>query len=237
MQHASFFRRLALPLLLLSVLALPLAGCGDKEPEQRKAFITFLDSKVINKPGINMTPLTSEEEKQLGDYAKQYKVILDFHSTMNKEMGEKLTSIMGMVNIKSLAQAVENRDAIAKANKSAAEVKKQVIDQLAKSDAARAALKQPDDLKAVYDKAYEKSVRRPATAFITAFEKVEGTLNSVLALIDFIKANKDGIDISGQMVQVKDAALQPELNAKLKAVQENTQALLKAYQELSAASR
>ena len=237
MQHASFFRRLALPLLLISVLALPLAGCGDKEPEQRKAFITFLDSKVINKPGINTTPLTSEEEKQLGDYAKHFKVILDFHSATNKEVNEKLSSIMGMVNIKSLSQAIENRDAIAKANKSAVEVKKQVIDQLAKSDAARAALKQPDDLKAVYDKAYEKTVRRPATAFIAAFEKVEGTLNSVLALIDFIKANKDGIDISGQMVQVKDAALQPELNAKLKAVQESTQALLKAYQELSAAVR
>ena len=237
MQYHFFSRRLALPLLLLAVLALPLAGCGDKEPEQRKAFITFLEAKVIAKPGIAVVTPSSEEEKQFGDYSKHYKVILDFHNTMNKEVGSKLSSIMGMVNIKSLAQAVESRDAIVKANKSASEIKKQVIDQLAKVDAARAALKQPDDLKAVYDKAYEKNVRRPATAFIAAFDKVDGTLTAIVSLIDFLKANKDKIDIKGQMVEVKDSALQPELNAKLQAVQENTQALLKAYQELSAATR
>ena len=44
---------LALPLLL--------AACGDKEPEQRAAFTQFLQTRIIDKPGVRVPQLTAEE--------------------------------------------------------------------------------------------------------------------------------------------------------------------------------
>ncbi len=235
--HSSLsLRRLAV-FLLLCAFALPLAGCGDKEPEQRAAFIGILENNIVGKPGLSVAALSAEEQKKIGDYAKHYQVLADFHAAMNRDVGPELTAVTKMMDIKSLNQAVENRETLVKARKTAGEIKKKVTDQLAKTDAARAALKQPDDLKAVYNKAYEKSVSRPAGAFVAAFDKVDDLLGAATSLVDFIKAHQDGLSVSGQTVQVRDAALQPGLDARLKAVTESTQALLAAYKDLSAVTK
>ena len=49
-----FALALALPLLL--------AACGDKEPEQRAAFTQFLQTRIIDKPGVRVPQLTAEEK-------------------------------------------------------------------------------------------------------------------------------------------------------------------------------
>ncbi len=38
-------------LLLIAGLGFALAGCGNKEAEQRGAFIQFLQTRVLDKPG------------------------------------------------------------------------------------------------------------------------------------------------------------------------------------------
>ena len=47
------------PFLLLA-LALPLvlAACGSKEPEQRAAFTQFLQTRIVDKPGVRVPKLT-----------------------------------------------------------------------------------------------------------------------------------------------------------------------------------
>ena len=79
------------PFLLLA-LALPLvlAACGSKEPEQRAAFTQFLQTRIVDKPGVRVPKLTEEEKKSFGDYAAQYAVITDFNAAMDasvKPMG------------------------------------------------------------------------------------------------------------------------------------------------------
>jgi Protein of unknown function (DUF3053) len=41
-------------LAALVTLALSIAGCFDQEPAQRKAFIEFLQNRIINKPGLHI---------------------------------------------------------------------------------------------------------------------------------------------------------------------------------------
>lgn len=54
------------PVLLLAVaLPLLLTGCGDKEPEQRTAFTQFLQTRIIDKPGVHAPKLTDDERKPL----------------------------------------------------------------------------------------------------------------------------------------------------------------------------
>ena len=70
---------------VFALLGLVLAGCND-EPAERKAFITFLQTRIIDKPGLHVPHLTPEEEKSFGDYAKQYAVITDFNDGLDKSV-------------------------------------------------------------------------------------------------------------------------------------------------------
>ena len=69
-----------------------LAACGDKEPEQRAAFTQFLQTRIIDKPGVRVPQLTAEE-KSFGDYAAHYAVITDFNSGMDASV-KPLNSLM-----------------------------------------------------------------------------------------------------------------------------------------------
>src|SRR5207237_6743168 len=61
------------------LIAFALLGCGDDEATHRKAFIEFLQSRIVAKPGIHVPKLTTEETTAFGDYAKHYAVIADFN--------------------------------------------------------------------------------------------------------------------------------------------------------------
>ena len=38
-----------------------LAGCGDDEPKQRKAFIEFLQTRIVDKPGVHVPRLNDDQ--------------------------------------------------------------------------------------------------------------------------------------------------------------------------------
>ena len=42
----------------------------NKEAEQRKAFTAFLQTRVLDKPGLRVPMPTEEEKASFGDYAK-----------------------------------------------------------------------------------------------------------------------------------------------------------------------
>jgi len=43
------------------VPALATAGCFNSEPQQRRAFITFLQTRIVDKPGLHI-PIMSEKD-------------------------------------------------------------------------------------------------------------------------------------------------------------------------------
>jgi hypothetical protein len=91
----------------------------------------------------------------------------------------------------------------------------QLKQELAKADAAHAQLKQPDDLKTVYDSAYDRTVTLPANTLLTVMPQVNGTIDSGLKVADYVDAHKAQIQINGSVVQVTDPKVQTELNTLL----------------------
>ena len=68
------FRLLALVWLAAALLT----GCSQ-EPKQRATFITFLQTRILDRPGATIPLLGKEDKAQLGeDYASQYAVIQAF---------------------------------------------------------------------------------------------------------------------------------------------------------------
>lgn len=208
-------------LLLALMLPLVLAACGSKEPEQRAAFIQFLQTRIVDKPGIRVPKLMQDEAKSFGDYAAQYAVITDFNSGMDASV-KPLSGLIQKGAMHSLNDVVTRRDDIKSVQTGLNDMSVQLSKEQAKADAAHAQLKQPDDLKVVYDKAYEKTVSLPANTFKDVLPQINSTFDSSLKIADYVTAHKDKIEITGAVVKVSDPKVQTELNALLQDL--NTQA-------------
>ena len=220
-------------LVLVAALPLLLAGCGDKEPEQRAAFTQFLQTRIVDKPGVRVPKLTDEEQKSIGDYASHYAVITDFNTSMETSV-KPLTGIMQKGAVRSLNDIVTRRDDLKAVQASLNDMGAALKEQQARADAARAQLKQPDDLKAVYDKAYEKTVSLPADTFRDVLPQLNATFDSSLKIADYVEAHQAQIEISGAIVKVQDPAVQAELNQMLQDLNAQAKNLQQAHTRMQA---
>ena len=219
-------------LSLLVAFSFALVACGNKEADQRKAFATFLQTRVLDKPGIRVPALSPEEKASFGDYAQHYAVITDFNEGMNKSEGQPMTQIIAKGGLRSVSDLVSRRDDIKAAKDGLAGLRTALDQQTTTADAAHAQLKQPDDLKQVYDKAYEKTVTVPSTTFKEVFPALATMFDSALAVGSYIEQNKSKIQISGSTVSVTDPAVQAELNKRLQQLNSQSTAIKAAQQKL-----
>jgi len=232
----TFIQRLG-AMSLLVAFSLALVACGNKEAEQRKAFISFLQTRVLDKPGLRVPVPTAEEKASFGDYAQHYAVITDFNEGMNKSVSQPMTQIMAKGALRSIADLPARRDDLKAAKDGLGGLRTALDQQSAKADAAHAQLKQPDDLKQVYDKAFEKTVTVPSATFKEVFPALDKVFDSALAIGDFIEKNKSKIQISGSSVAVTDPAVQAELNKMLQQLNGQSAAINAAQQKMQAVVR
>lgn len=213
--------------LLALALPLVLAACGNDEPEQRAAFSQFLQTRIVDKPGVRVPKLTPEESKSFGDYTTHYAVITDFNSSMDATM-KPLGELVKKGEMRSVGDVVSRRDDIKAIQTGINDMGVKLKEQQAKADTAHAQLKQPDDLKVVYDKAYDKTVSVPTNTLLEVLPQLNSTLDSGLKVADYVNAHKEQIDINGAVVTVKDPKVQAELNTLLQNLNEQAKTVQQA---------
>jgi hypothetical protein len=221
--------------LLAAGLAAGLAACGDKEPEQRKAFMTFLQTRILDKQGVHVPSLTDEEKSSFGPYADHYMVIGDFNRDMNKVLTGpyKIAQTNAPRNMQELVARRADVKAMAEAMGHAGDDGRKL---LADADAKRAALKQPDDLKPVYAAAYKRDVTAPAEAFLATIPVAVEGLNKSLALADYLEAHRTTVEINGASIQTADKKTNAEINQLMNAMNAQNQKLNEARRALQAAT-
>lgn len=206
MRNVSFARYLLLPLLLLT-LAISVSGCGDKEPEQRKAFIDYLQTGVLAKQKLAVPQLTDEQKKTFDPYASDYAILTDFHHQMDSEISQSMGALFsGMRHVNSVQAILNKRDELQKLAESSAEWQQKLVELRKVADDKHAALKQPDDLKEVYDRVYDKVITQPAALGEQIFVIMPKLLNLVVAQADLIKSQGDKVKIIGNSVQFTEQA-------------------------------
>lgn len=224
-------------LLLFAGLGFALAGCGNKEAEQRGAFIQFLQTRVLDKPGVRVPQPTDEQKAAFGEYAQHYAVIADFNEGMNQSISKPMSEIISRGALRSIGDVLTRRDDLKVAKDGVGRLRAALDQQLAKADAARAALKQPEDLKAVYDKAYERTVAQPAATFKEVFPALDAVFDGALKVADYMQQNKSAITVSGASVTVSDPAVQAELGRMLQELNKHSAAINDAQRKLQAMVR
>jgi hypothetical protein len=228
-------RRLGVFVFLLA--ALVLSGCGSKEPQQRKAFMTFLQTRILDRTSHG-TPLMSQKDREdFGPYAAHYQIIANFSlgidaalKSMNdaNSIQSKLTGASGLMN---------NWQELVKLQQDWPKVDQAVADELKKAQDARAALKQPDDLKAVYDQVFDKLVSRPAQGFQNMSPALVKTLKSLEDMGRFLSDNKSNIRFSGPDAEFQDEATLSKFQALKDHMDKNAADLAQALQQFNSALR
>jgi hypothetical protein len=233
MQMTSSFPQRALIWAFAVMLALGMAGCSS-EASERKAFIEFLQTRIVDKPGVHLPRLTPADEKSFGDYSKHFAVIRDFNAAMDSKIKGPMHDLMGKGMPRSMPEIMSRRADLAKLRETSAALRAGVGTELAKANAERAALKQPDDLKAVYDKAYARTVTEPANMISEFMPAVEATLASAEKLAAYLEAHKDQITFSGSTMQVNDAKVLAEANALVEQMKSKSEEIMTAQRKMNA---
>ncbi|WP_279379422.1 DUF3053 family protein [Sodalis glossinidius] len=74
-----------------------LTGCGDKEPEQRQAFIQFLQNTIL--PGGERIPTLSVAQKeQFGPYANDYQILQTFSDKFLSSVNGSLVPVLDEIS-------------------------------------------------------------------------------------------------------------------------------------------
>lgn len=234
-------RKLLYPAAAILAIALAffaLDGCRDREPEQRKAFIALLRNTVIDRKGIALEPLSRADTKLIGIYADHFAILYRFQKdagTVTEKNARELLALSRHENLEALAGAGKT---LQRATREAEAVEKAVKAVHAEADAAKAALKQPEDLAPVFDAAYAKIVTAPATATATAFAALKAKFEADMAFIRYVAGHSMDMDIAGNSVNIKNPGViedvetrMAEVRAKAAAFDAAREAMRKAASE------
>jgi hypothetical protein len=211
---------------------LALSGCGGGDTAERKAFVNFLQTRIIDKPGIHVPQLTAGERAAFGDYADQYAIITDFHNTLNEAIVPKMNAAAEAGQIRSLQDVLDHRQELQNARAGMQALSSALGADLARTDAAHGKLSQPAELKIVYDKAYERVVTRPAAVLKNIAPVADKVLGQAIDLGNYIEAHRSEVQVSGSMIRTSNPAVQDAINSRLQALQGSQQAAQAAQQEM-----
>ncbi|WP_442678830.1 DUF3053 family protein [Sphingomonas sp. ASY06-1R] len=211
---------------------LALSSCGSGDAVERKRFVDFLQTRIIDKPGIHVPQLTADERAAFGDYANQYAIITDFHNTLNEAIVPKMKAAAEAGQIRSLQDVVDHREELQTARAGMRALSGALGADLARADAAHGKLSQPAELKAVYDKAYDRVVTSPAAALKNIAPVADKVLGQALDLGNYIEAHRSEVQVSGSMIRTSNPAVQDAINSRLQALQGSQQAAQAAQQEM-----
>ncbi len=221
MARSAFLR-----LLILAAL-LPLGACADNEPERRGAFINVLRQNVLEQSGGRIALLTEADKKAIGPYAEHFAVLADTVASDRINVTDAVNEIRRLADeMRRTTDPAGRLERLERLEAALASVRRDVETAIAEAQAKRAALKHPQDLKAVYDQAYEKLIGNRSKAAVEIFDLSADLIGAFRAVNDYVSANPDKVHYGGDndiiitdgSAETQVTALLAEQNARLQKV-------------------
>jgi Protein of unknown function (DUF3053) len=174
--------------------------------QQRRAFIAFLQTRIIDKPGLHIPIMSDHDVADFGPYADHYRVMNGFHHKLDASISKDLASAMQIGNSRSLEDLRDHRDIFPALKRGMANMRSELEKAEGEADAAHKALKQLPDLKAFYDIAYDRMVTAPAKVFRELGPLIEGMLPAIEEVAAYLDDHRDAVMFRGGSPVVGDPA-------------------------------
>lgn len=223
--------------IYLLFLLSQLFACDSSDFTQQRDFVSFLQTRIIEKPGIHVPHPTPDEAKAWPKFAAQYAIITDFNDGISQRVTAPMTRAVAGGAVTSLQDLVARRGDLVAVRRGMGEIRSALNEQFAKAEAAHAALSQPADLKIIFDAAYQRDVAGPAQAFQQALPLAEDALAASIDVGDFLAQHRKQVSLEGAQVQLRDPDLKRKLGALLATMNNKAQAAQAAQQRLQSLVR
>ncbi|MEJ4046608.1 DUF3053 domain-containing protein [Erwinia sp. SLM-02] len=228
---ARIWMRLLVPFMAL-FLVLQLTGCGDKEADQRKAFIDFLQNTVM-RSGEHLPSLSEDQKQKFGNYVSDYAIIYGFSQQVNKAVDTGLKPVVDELSaIRTPQDYLTRRDSLRQASGSLGVLNQQIQAAKTQADSSKATLKQPEDLKTVYDNVFNKVVTQPADALMPLLPTLQTLSQDVIQVGDFLQQQGTRVTFNGPAVQFPTQDQASAYNTLMSNLSMNAQSLTQAQNVL-----
>jgi hypothetical protein len=131
-------------------------------------------------------------------------------------LAEPMQKLTQGVSLNSIQGLVDNRTVLRTVKDDIGRLMVAMNRTLANTIKERDALKQTDDLKVVYDKAFEKDVLAPARGFNEVVPLVVDIADAALKVADYVDANRSKVTIQGRQAGGNDPKTARELDILVK---------------------
>jgi len=223
--------RLLSPFIAL-LLVFQLTGCGDKEADQRKAFIDFLQNTAM-RSGEHLPALSEDQKQRFGNYASDYAIVYGFSRQVNQAVDSGMKPIVDeLAAIRTPQDYLTRRDSLRQASGSLNVLAQQIQTAKTQADSSKAGLKQPSELKTVYDNLYNKVVTQPANSLLPLLPSLQKLSQDAVQTGDFLQQQGSQVTFNGQTVQFPSQQQATQYNTLMSNISANVQALNQAQSAL-----
>ena len=199
------------------LMVVSLSGCFDKEGDQRKAFIDFLQNTVM-RSGERLPTLTADQKKQFGPFVSDYAILYGYSQQVNQAMDSGLRPVVDSVN-----------GPLREMNGSLGVLAQQLQNAKLQADAAHSALKQTDDLKPVFDQAFTKVVTTPADALQPLIPAAQTFTQQLVMVGDYIAQQGTQVSFVANGIQFPTSQQASEYNKLIAPLPAQHQAFNQAW--------
>ncbi|WP_318369117.1 DUF3053 domain-containing protein [Enterobacter sp.] len=211
------------------LMVVSLSGCFDKEGEQRKAFVDFLQNTAM-RSGERLPTLTADQKKQFGPFVSDYAIIYGYSQQVSQAMDEGLRPVVDSVNAIRVPQDyMKQREPLRQANGSLGVLSQQLQNAKMQADASRSALKQAEDLKPVYDQVYDKVVTKPADALQPLIPAAQIFTQQLVQVGDFIAQQDTQVSFVANGIQFPTSQQASQYNSLIGPLASQHQAFTQAW--------
>ncbi|HBW0134708.1 DUF3053 domain-containing protein [Klebsiella aerogenes] len=208
------------------LMVVSLSGCFDKEGDQRKAFIDFLQNTAM-RSGERLPTLTADQKKQFGPFVSDYAVIYAYSQQVSQAMDAGLRPVVDSVNAIRVAQDyTTQREPLRQANGALGVLSQQLENAKMQADAA---LKQADDLKPVYDQVFNKVVTAPANALQPLIPAAQVFTQQLVQVGDFVAQQGTQVSFVANGIQFPTSQQASQYNALIAPLAAQHQAFNQAW--------
>jgi len=211
------------------LMVVSLSGCFDKEGDQRKAFVDFLQNTAM-RSGERLPTLTADQKKQFGPFVSDYAIIYGYSQQVSQAMDEGLRPVVDSVNAIRVPQDyMKQREPLRQANGSLGVLSQQLQNAKMQADASRSALKQAEDLKPVYDQGYDKVGTKPADALQPLIPAAQIFTQQLVQVGDFIAQQDTQVSFVANGIQFPTSQQASQYNSLIGPLASQHQAFTQAW--------